>query len=27
MLTHTNTRRDKSDMSPQPNLIKMLKSL
>jgi len=27
MLTHTNTRKDKSDMSPQPNLIKMLKSL
>ena len=27
MLTHTNTRRDKSDMSPQPNLIKMLKQL
>lgn len=27
MLTHTNTRRDKSDMSPQPNLIAMLKSL
>ena len=27
MLTHTNTRRDKSDMSPQPNLITMLKSL
>lgn len=27
MLTHTNTRKDKSDMSPQPNLIAMLKSL
>ena len=27
MLTHTNTRKDKSDMSPQPELIKMLKSL
>jgi N-acetyl-anhydromuramyl-L-alanine amidase AmpD len=27
MLNHTNTRRDKSDMSPQPNLIAMLKSL
>jgi hypothetical protein len=27
MLTHTNTRRDKTDMSPQPELIKMLKSL
>jgi hypothetical protein len=27
MLTHTNTRRDKSDMSPQPELIAMLKSL
>jgi hypothetical protein len=27
MLTHTNTRKDKSDMSPQPNLITMLKSL
>jgi hypothetical protein len=27
LLTHTNTRRDKTDMSPQPNLIKMLKSL
>ena len=27
MLTHTHTRKDKSDMSPQPNLIAMLKSL
>lgn len=27
MLTHVNTRKDKSDMSPQPNLITMLKSL
>jgi hypothetical protein len=27
MLTHTNTRKDKSDMSPQPELIAMLKSL
>ena len=27
MLTHTNTRKDKTDMSPQPELIKMLKSL
>lgn len=27
ILSHTNTRRDKSDMSPQPNLISMLKSL
>ncbi len=27
MLTHTNTRPDKSDMSPQPELITMLKSL
>jgi hypothetical protein len=27
MLTHTSTRKDKSDMSPQPNLIKMLKSI
>ena len=25
--THTNIRTDKTDMSPQPNLIKMLKSL
>lgn len=27
MLSHTSTRKDKSDMSPQPNLIAMLKSL
>lgn len=27
MLTHTSTRKDKTDMSPQPNLIKMLKSI
>jgi hypothetical protein len=27
MLNHTNTRKDKTDMSPQPELIKMLKSL
>lgn len=27
MLSHTNTRKDKSDISPQPNLISMLKSL
>lgn len=27
MLSHTSTRKDKTDMSPQPNLIKMLKSL
>jgi len=27
LLSHTNTRRDKNDMSPQPDLIKMLKSL
>jgi hypothetical protein len=27
LLTHTNTRKDKTDMSPQPDLIKMLKSL
>jgi hypothetical protein len=27
MLSHTSTRKDKSDMSPQPNLITMLKSL
>ncbi len=27
VLSHTNVRRDKSDMSPQPNLIQMLKDL
>jgi predicted RNase H-like HicB family nuclease len=27
MLSHTSTRKDKTDMSPQPELIKMLKSL
>lgn len=27
MLSHTSTRKDKTDMSPQPDLIKMLKSL
>ena len=27
MLSHTSTRKDKTDMSPQPDLIKMLKSI
>lgn len=27
MLSHTSTRKDKTDMSPQPNLIKMLMSI
>ena len=27
MLTHTNTRKDKTDWSPQPKIIAMLKSL